>query len=355
MSVLAVIKKPRLKELDRGKGLAILLVVIGHIVAREPPVANGWYEMLKFSIYLFHMPFFIFISGIAMSYSYRNVADLREYIQYIKPKFFRFIPIFFIFGILILIGKTISANYIQVDNNSDNLILGLQKLFLYPGISPASTLWYIYVLFMYYMVFPFFAPLKNYKLLYLITFSSLLLCFYSYNLSLLFLIDRFSAFLFFVVLGWLVGRHYERFINIVKLLNWWSVVLFALTVFFLNAYFYKCIIFHECTYFPIWFHLVHAMMLCGVLSIPALIFLLRFSLFSKSVGLERIGKYVFVIYLFNTIIMGLVKGVGLKFLSWDNLNFLIYFPVLLICGVFGPILLKKYILSHMPSLDKVTW
>ena len=52
-----------LADIERAKGLAIILVVIGHIVAREPPAHNEWYVALKSAIYAFHMPFFMYLGG----------------------------------------------------------------------------------------------------------------------------------------------------------------------------------------------------------------------------------------------------------------------------------------------------
>lgn len=39
--------KERRLDLDRAKGLAILLVVYGHIVARQAPANNEWYVWSK--------------------------------------------------------------------------------------------------------------------------------------------------------------------------------------------------------------------------------------------------------------------------------------------------------------------
>jgi fucose 4-O-acetylase-like acetyltransferase len=351
----SIIKKPWLYELDRGKGLAILLVVMGHVVARTPPLGADWYVLLKFTIYLFHMPFFVFVNGVAMSYSYREIDSYRGYVDYIKIKFFRFIPIFFILGIFILLGKELAEKFVQVDNGPANFITGVINLFLYPGLSPASTLWYIYVLFMYYLIFPLFANVKNNLLVYLIIIGSIILSLNSYRVTHLFLLERFSAYFCFAVLGWIVGKNYEVFLKFIQAWGRWLVLIFFLTILFVDAIFFNCIINHDCSYFPKFFQTIHAITLCGLVSIPALMFLLRFSIFSKSIWLEKIGKYVFVIYLLNTIIMGFVKGIGLKFLSWDNQNFLLYFPILLSCGIFIPILLKRYILPLFPKLDKATW
>ncbi len=358
-----MVKKQRLYELDRGKGLAIILVVMGHIVARTEPLGAGWYMMLRFTIYLFHMPFFVFLSGVAMSYTYRNVDSIGDYFDYTKNKFNRFIPIFFIFGVITVIAKTLAEKYLSVDNTSTNLAVGLRDLVFFPGVSSATTLWYIYVLFMYYLIFPIFEKIKNKWLILGVLTSSIVLSFFSYAVTHLFLLERFSTYLCFVVLGWIVGKNYEAFLKFIKQWGLVCLGLFVVTIYLIDVLFYKCIVTHDCTYFPNLFNIpiinkpqpletVHVIAFCGFLSIPALIYLLKFSFLSNSILLERVGKYVFIIYLLNTLVLGALRGVGLKFVNWDNQNFFFYFPILLISGIFIPIVLKKYVVKRFPKLDR---
>ena len=51
--------------LDLMQGLAMILVVIGHHLF---PFMPEWYRALHYYIYLFHMPFFIFISAFLIRY-----------------------------------------------------------------------------------------------------------------------------------------------------------------------------------------------------------------------------------------------------------------------------------------------
>ena len=55
--------RERRLDLDRAKGYAILLVVAGHLVANTAPEGAGWYEPLRYALYRFHMPFFLYLSG----------------------------------------------------------------------------------------------------------------------------------------------------------------------------------------------------------------------------------------------------------------------------------------------------
>ena len=55
--------RERRLDLDRAKGYAILLVVAGHLVANTAPPGEDWYEPLRYVLYRFHMPFFLYLSG----------------------------------------------------------------------------------------------------------------------------------------------------------------------------------------------------------------------------------------------------------------------------------------------------
>jgi len=46
--------------------------------------------------------------------------------------------------------------------------------------------------------------------------------------------------------------------------------------------------------------------------------------------------------------------VMLRLLSWDGAGFLLFAPVLLISGLMGPILVKRFIAPKFPALDRLT-
>src|ERR1700688_3280887 len=52
----------RRADIDRAKGLAILLVVFGHLVARADPTGGERDEPLCRAAYARHMPFFLYLS-----------------------------------------------------------------------------------------------------------------------------------------------------------------------------------------------------------------------------------------------------------------------------------------------------
>src|SRR4051794_37615129 len=55
---------PRLTDVDAARGLAMILVVVGHVVSATMPEGNDWYAALRVAIYRFHMPLFMVLTGI---------------------------------------------------------------------------------------------------------------------------------------------------------------------------------------------------------------------------------------------------------------------------------------------------
>ena len=91
----------------------------------------------------------------------------------------------------------------------------------------------------------------------------------------------------------------------------------------------------------------------GMLAMPALHGSLR-SLTPSSPGLLFLGRYSFMIYLFNTLCIGLAKGLLLLLCSWDGAHFLPFAMALMAAGTLGPIALKNWAFRRLPLLDRLT-
>lgn len=112
----------RIQFIDRLKGLAIILVVIGHLGLSQ--VNEG---IVKF-IYTFHMPLFMFLSGIV-------IATPPHLIKVIK-KWQRFIVPFFVVGLLSVIYRDLSLQDFVYSSSKGGywylLVLALFYVFLLP-------------------------------------------------------------------------------------------------------------------------------------------------------------------------------------------------------------------------------
>jgi len=153
------IPKNRLEEIDQLTGITIILVVIGHLVATKSPAENYWYDVLRYGIYKFHMPLFMFLSGIVFCHTVYTQYNYRSYLNWAVKKILRLAPGFIGIGLLIIIAKISASHFFQVDNLPKDLLTAIGQLFFSPSQSPSGSLWYVYVLLELYLVFPLLMPI----------------------------------------------------------------------------------------------------------------------------------------------------------------------------------------------------
>lgn len=75
-------KMQRIGWIDTWKGIAILLVVIGHVCQWRFPISGWW---LSKTIYSFHMPLFLFLSGL-FAYKAIEAVERKEACLFVKKK-----------------------------------------------------------------------------------------------------------------------------------------------------------------------------------------------------------------------------------------------------------------------------
>lgn len=328
-------KKERLFDIDQAKGFAIFLVVLGHITLSSQPQNVSWYEFIRVAIYKFHMPFFMYLSGYIMYYTLPKFSSILEYWTFTKQKAFRLIIPLIIFGLAIGIGKYTFQNFIKVDGVPQFSLFEFFKIILEPTNSFASSVWYIYVLFLFYLMVPLLIVLFN-KREYLIVILGLIIHFI--RPTNYFALNSFNEYLLYFSLGMISLKYRAR----------------------LNYYFDKWRIFLIITFlfsFFLIFQNINASvskLIISLISIPALTSLVRNKFIMENKSLTLYSKYTFVIYLLNTILIGLCKGIILKFFSWDGYNFILVAPILLLIGLYGPIVIKKYLFVRIFYLDKMT-
>jgi fucose 4-O-acetylase-like acetyltransferase len=324
----------RLEDIDCGKGFAIILVVFGHLVAREHPAGNAWYSAAQFLIYSFHMPFFVYLAGMVFFYSGAAANPRPNYWRYVRRRAVRLLVPFTVFGLAIVLGKSLAQRFLYVDNSVDDLLASLTALFWDTSRSPAESVWFVFVLFVYCAITPVLLRLTGGR-----AWPLLALAFAAYWTSppSWFYLDRTAHYYIFFLIG-SVGlrmpqamRHIDRWFGLYGAAFLAALALLAFGIFD-----------------PVTFAL------SNVLSIPALHGLMRRDAFARWEVLLTLGRYSFVIYLLNTIFIGLTKGALLKVMPWDGRYFLIFVPMLLAAGLIGPILLKELALRRVPLLDRMT-
>lgn len=327
-------RRDYLHDITIAKGLAIFLVVLGHVVTGTPPAGNEWYMTMRTALYAFHMPFFIYLSGYIFFYTESHLRARKDFGGFTARRAERLLVPFILFGLLIIAGKHAAEQFIHVDNVAPDLGTDLANLFWNTGESAAKSVWYVFVLF----EMTIFAALalrvvKSPVPLFLIAVPLVLV-----PMTPIFYLDRFFLFLPFFFAGGIAIRYRETWTA------WMDKHLWLFLIAFGTAIIVTRIVGN--------FHF--SLLACGLASIPAIHGLCRLALLQRSKMLDIFGRYSFSIYLFNTIAIGLAKGIMLRVMSWDGPNFLIFLPVLLVAGLIGPILVKMLILRRIGYLDKIT-
>jgi fucose 4-O-acetylase-like acetyltransferase len=320
--------------------VGILLVVFGHLVARTPPDGAAWYLFLKDCVYAFHMAFFMYLSGYVTFMTGAARAPPSDWLRLASKRAFRLLLPFTLFGLAIVLGKWAASRYIYVDNIPGSATGALMGLVWDTDSSPATSVWYILVLFVLCVATPVLIWVGRGRLYLLGAIAALL---YVLPVPHVMYLDRVAHFSVFFVIGGLAAEAGERWMRVVDRGLWWTlpamVVLVVGGVWLLP--------------FNGW--LMSAKLLaCGVISMPALHGLARLRPFAQSRLLLTAGTYTFVIYLLNTPFIGLAKGLLMKLLSWDGAGFLVYVPVLMAAGTLGPILAKRFLLHRVRFLDRMT-
>ena len=325
-------------DIDRAKGLGIVLVVFGHLAAKSRPLGNDWFGYAQTAVYQFHMPFFMYLSGYVGMLVGAFAIRGAQWPALVVSRARRLLVPFVGFGLLLTFGKMLAVGVIHVDHPPESVATALLGLFWYTDHSPAISVWYIGVLFVFSVITPVLFWLAGSRLWPLALLGLVVIWL---PVPPVFFADKMAAFYIFFILGAICASFGDRWTDMVDRVSFAILPLFVATVFLAVTYF------DEIPQ-PV------RLLACGVLSIPALHGLVRQSWLAGSKSLLHLGVFSFVIYLLNTPFIGLTKGLMLKAMPWDGRNFLIYLPLLMFAGLYGPILLKKSVFRHVPSLDRLT-
>ena len=318
--------KTRLLDVDAARGLAIFLVVVGHVVARDMPAGNAWYAQLKNTIYLFHMPLFMVLAGITFALSLPVFEAWRAAARFSLQRAERlFIP-YVVFGLLVLAGKWAASHFVHVDNMPQGSAEDLFRLLFLPDSSVAGFLWFIYVLSIYLLLVPALFQIFGRRPMPLLI-AGVVLQFGAWPQ--LFMLDRVVEYLPFFALGMLLWMYRGAWARITPGLLWSSSAVFAALL-----------------AMSLWLELPK--WLVGAASVPAVLAWTQSLPAVPRDWLAMLGRASLAIYLMNTIAIGLTKGVMLELLPWDGVNFLLYFPLLTLAGIAAPILVLQLATRYFP-------
>jgi fucose 4-O-acetylase-like acetyltransferase len=321
--------KARLLDLDAARGLAILLVVLGHVAARDIPAGNEWYARLKDTVYLFHMPLFMALTGITFAFSLPRFAAWAGVARFSMKRVERLFVPYVVFGLLIILGKLFAARYVKVDNLPGDA--ALLDLVVRPARSGVTFLWFIYVLSIYLVAVPaLFQAFGRRPMLLLLAGAALN---FLGPWPEVFMLDEVVWYLPFFAGGMVLWMHRDAWMRMSPGMLLATTVLFA-----------ALLAMAQVQEVPKW--------LTGAASVlPVLGWMQRLP--PAPLGwLAAIGQASLAIYLMNTIVVGVAKGLMLKLMPWDGANFLLFFPLLLASGVAVPMLVRSVAARRLPAVAR---
>lgn len=327
--------RERRLDLDRAKGIAILLVVLGHIVAAAPPPGAEWWDGPRYALYRFHMPFFLYLSGYVAWLSGGVAFPATQTPRHAARRAQRLLLPFFLLGLVVLVGKLVAQDLVHVDNRAAGLLAGLRDLVLTTEDSPATFIWFLLVLFLCSVLAP---PVWR-----VAGTPGLLLA----GLALMALepppiayLDRFARHALFFAVGVAVAQHQARWLPLFTAWQpaWWAT--FAATLAAALAG---------------WLPGDWSLLVCGLAAIPALHGLVRTPALAGWGWPLALGRYTMAIYLFNVIAIGVVKAALIQLgVPWTAAGFWVHAPALALAGIALPILFKRLVLRRVPALDRMT-
>jgi uncharacterized membrane protein YcfT len=332
--------KARATWLDFAKGVGILLVVAGHLVAGEGAVGHDWVEVWKGRLYAFHMPFFMLISGYIATQFYRPVVGVEAYWSFVWKRFQRLMVPFLLLAACVYFGKQIAAQSGRVDNpvGPDT---HFWDVLVKPRASYCRFVWYVYALFLFGLPHPFIMrSLRGHAWLTALSLLALGFLWLGGGISSLnnfwqMVVANYPFFLW----GGYLARKPSVEAGHTKLFWLWGLGLLAA---FLAAHLYSgWAFFAGLCGAPLWF------VLCR-----------KWHDWLAPEGrwrrwLSYVGVYAFPIYLFNTIAIGLGKMLLWKAFDWHGPRFWIYLPWLMAWGCLVPLLAQRYLIEKVPLLNRL--
>jgi fucose 4-O-acetylase-like acetyltransferase len=327
MQAAAPVHRKRLLDIDRAKGIAIFLVVLGHIgIPRLEPV---WMADTRGLIYSFHMPLFMYLSGFVYFYTKSQLKTADAYRSFFLNRAERLLVPFILFGVILISGKYIAGQFVYIKDYK-GYFSSFYYMFFDTTRSPVISIWYLFVLFVYTVATPLLFRVTGGRLLPLIILAVIMhYAPYVVDVSDNFYFDRIMKFYIFFLVGALV---FEKFEVAGPLLRQYSplwAVIFVVLLLLLSRTEYR--------YLPV-----------GLASMACVHgFTLNHHPKCDRV-LEYFGDHSFVIYLLNTAFIGLCQAVFLK-AGMPREWFMLLVFAALVSGLFGPIALKMALQWSAPT------
>jgi fucose 4-O-acetylase-like acetyltransferase len=177
----------RIEYIDIAKAICIILVVVGHFC---PEYAPSWYESIHDTIYSFHMPLFMFASGLVYIATKKEVT----YREFLTKKIKRLMIPYFSTSVIVITVKLLTQGNAYVENPVT--LWSYLKMFYLP--EAGYFLWFIWALWWMFVLIPLFKTKVSRLALFA---ASAVLHYVDMPLPREFCIYEFHVMLFFFMLG----------------------------------------------------------------------------------------------------------------------------------------------------------
>lgn len=144
-------KKSRMPELDAMKFIGIILVVAGHVTRMYTPQGlittiehNRMLEFITNVIYSFHMPMFVFVSGMTLAFVSARKSSYHAFWPFVRNKAKRLMIPYFVFALFWVLPFMVGYGFRDF------------KTYLLNGIIlsfDCRHLWYVWMLFNVFILF----------------------------------------------------------------------------------------------------------------------------------------------------------------------------------------------------------
>lgn len=287
------------EELNRLRGFAIALVLLGHSILVYPVDLSGipWCHSLHNYIYSFHMPLFFLLSGLFYGFGSKKTT-----LNLLRNKFNRLMVPFLIWNALTIVAKLLFSGLV---NRQMNMSAAGYLAFFTKG----GSLWFLYVLFFIFLLNRLLERLESVldqKFIFLLLWiPPLLSVSFAY-----FPIAAISFQLIFFYFGRMLAPHYSRLKEYGK--NPY-LLLYSATIFILVGS-------SETESAP---RLVQILLpFSGILFAAALVFRVRQALIDRILSLA--GSYSLQLYLLDGYLLAPTRYLLVRVLQITNPSILIF-------------------------------
>lgn len=304
--------RQRIAWIDIAKGIAIILVVIGHCIpdaASSTGISVMGYRWLHDTIYSFHMPLFFFLSGYMIVRKNFVKAGKRP-LDIIKSRWKRLMVPYMFVGLCYAPFKLLLSKFANKPYDIENI----WKIII--GVNPDGELWFLYALFVVTVIAAIFS--------FRISWTGLLAagCLLVWDPW-----DIVTDYLFFFLFGIYMRRNYSGFVEKLK-----SYHIFVLAIAFLVGN-YGLLIWKQ-----------HAFFLLTALSGMTLVFWLSYQISILKLPLKGYLKYCGMMSMDIYILSDMIK-IPFRIILWNKMH--LYTEAFLVCTIMGiglSLLVSRYII-----------